>query len=161
MKTEDAKALAADFETLWRDDFAVLPDGLAPLVRNLFVALDGLNDLRPADRRLTWVDVSFRRDGDSVKAFATPSVDSRKWNAVQTLHLVAVLDDFNLEAARTPAGGLPRTSLEEITDMAHAELNAIRDGKAESDTGAEMAVWAFVDRWIDFGKEMEIPEARR
>ncbi|NEI66482.1 hypothetical protein [Rhizobium leguminosarum] len=159
MKAEDINALKDEFETFWRDDFASLPDGLGPLVRNFLKAMDGLNDHKSKDRRMTWVDVSFRHDGKDWKAFATPRVDRRKWNAVQALQLVAALDVFNREAVgkALPAGG--RSSLEELTDLAHKELDAIRDGKLESDTGTSMAVWAFVERWIAFGKELDKPEA--
>lgn len=99
MKAEDINALKDEFETLWRDDFASLPDGLAPLVRDLFVALDGLNDLKPADRRLTWVNVSFRHEGGAWKAYATPHVHSGKWHDAQAVHLVQSLDRFNEVAA--------------------------------------------------------------
>ncbi|MGR9293678.1 hypothetical protein ACU8OS_35520 (plasmid) [Rhizobium leguminosarum] len=161
MNAEDVNALKDEFETLWRDDFASLPDGLVPLARDFLKAMDGLNDHKSTDRRLTWVDVSFRHDENDWKAFATPRADRRKWNAVQALQLVAALDVFNREAAgkALPAGG--RSSLEELADLAHNELNAIRDGKVECDTGTSMAVWAFVERWIAFGKELEKPDAER
>ncbi|RVH69214.1 hypothetical protein CN198_14235 [Sinorhizobium meliloti] len=98
MKPETAKTLANDFETMWRKEFAALPDDLAPLLRDLFVALDELNHHKPSDRRLTWVDVSFHQVGGHWKAFATPRVERRKWNAMQALHLMNALEGFNQRA---------------------------------------------------------------
>ncbi|ANL12008.1 MULTISPECIES: hypothetical protein [unclassified Rhizobium] len=98
MKTEDINALKDDFENLWRDEFASLPNGLAQLVRDLFVALDELNHYQSSDRRLTWVDVSFHQLGGYWKAFATPRVERRKWNAMQALHLMQALEGFNRRA---------------------------------------------------------------
>jgi hypothetical protein len=98
MTPENVKALANDFETVWRDEFAVIPDDLVQLVRDLFVALDELNNYNISDRRLTWVDVSFTQVGRDWKAFATPRVDIRKWNGDQSIQLIRALEGFNRAA---------------------------------------------------------------
>ena len=155
MKAEDAKALAAEFETIWRDEFAALPDALAPLVRDLFVAMDELNHLRPADRRLTWVDVSFRHDGKVWKAYATPRVARQKWNAMQALHLMQALEGFNQRTeGQTWAYIAPRWSMDEIMDLAHKELDAIRDSRRFCDGETALEVEGFCQRWQDFAKEL-------
>ncbi len=154
MKPKNAKAIASEFETLWREEFAAFPDGLEPLIRDLFVALDGLNDHKPADRRLTWVDASFREEGGTWKAYATPRIDPRKWNDAQALHLMKSLDGFNRKAAAETWAVVAPPPMDKIMDLANAELDAIRDGKSYFDGEVAMAVEAFALRWQDFENEL-------
>jgi hypothetical protein len=105
----------------------VLPDHLTQLIRDLLAALDALNHYKPSDRRLTWVDISFHQVGGHWKAFAKPRVELRKWNALQSLHLFQALEGFNQKVeGKTWAHIVPHWTMDEIMDLAHKELDAIR-----------------------------------
>ncbi len=106
MKKEFADKLRIEYEYLWHDSMAALPDGwVTPLVKMLdrLYALSNVNRSMSYDPEglATWVNLRIEVQDSCAFAFATPMIPAARWNGPRAVECIDALNELHGQTQET------------------------------------------------------------